>query len=245
MPKRTAAAVSVVAMVPVALFQSLTDNQMSKIQKTFTYEAPDDYLHQTRTLNKLGVWTYDGPATIWVFVYKETNQLTGTFRTIEQNGDTYPTPLDQIKVRVDCEQNPLLACLVGADEIRDYNLLDQYEETLPDGTVYIRPMVPPPDHTYEMTDIVYNPISDSFNTPYPWKQPHMTWEGIREWRNRNLKMCDHVVQDDTPPALAAQWEAYRQTLRDLPQIHGAVTPGSIPNTDPWKIQTITAPDGTT
>ena len=244
MLKQSATLVSVVATVAAALFQSLTDNQMSKIQKTFTYEAPDDYLHQTRTLNKLGVWTYDGPAVIWVFVDKETNRLNGSFRTIEENGDTYPTPLDQIKVRVDCEQNPLLACLVGADEVRDYTLLDQYEETLPDGSVYIRPMIPPPDHTYQMTDIVYNPITGTFNTPYPWKQPHMTWEGIREWRNRLLKMNDHKTLPDMPAALVAQWETYRQQLRDLPQTYGAA-PGGTPPIDPWKVQPIIAPDGTT
>lgn len=216
---------------------------MSKIQKTFTYEAPDEYLHQTRTLNKLGVWTYDGPATIWVFVNRETNRLTGAFRTAEENGDTYPTPLDQIKVRVDCEQNPLLPCLIGADETRDYNLLDQHVETLPDGSVYSRPMTPPPDHTYEMTDIVYDPIVGSFVTPYPWKQPHMTWVQIREWRNRTLKMHDDKTQPDMPAVLAAQWETYRQQLRDIPQTYGAA-PGGIPPIDPWKVQPITAPDGT-
>jgi len=216
---------------------------MPKIQKSFTYDVPDDYLHQTRTLNKVGVWTYDGYDTIWVFVDKETNKLTGSFKTPEENGATYPTPIDQIKVEVDCTVNPLLACLVGADEVRDYNLLDQHEETLPDGSVYIRPLVPPPDHTYEMSEIVYDPILNTFNTPYPWKKPHTTWQDIREWRNRNLELSDTKVLDDMPAAIKARWEEHRQTLRDLPQTFGAA-PGGTPPVDPWKIQPITAPDGT-
>jgi hypothetical protein len=216
---------------------------MSKIQKSFTYDVPDDYLHQTRTLNKVGVWTYDGHDTIWVFVDNETNKLTGSFKTPDEDGATYPTPLDQLKVQIDCNVNPLLACLVGADEVRDYNLLDQHEETLPDGSTYMRPLVPPPDHTYEMSEIVYDPISQTFVEPYPWKQPHMSWQDIREWRNRNLKLSDTKVLDDMPATVKAQWEEHRQKLRDIPQTYGAA-PGGTPPVDPWKVQPITAPDGT-
>lgn len=216
---------------------------MAKIQKTFTYDVPDDYLHQTRTLNKIGVWTYDGPDKIWAFVDKETNKLTCEFKTPEEDGADYPTPLHLIKVEIDCNENPLLPCLLGADEVRDYNLLDQHEETLPDGTVYVRPLVPPPDHTYEVTDIVYDPISETFKTPYPWKQPHMSWEEIRKWRNRVLASSDTMIIDDVPSALKAKWEEYRQKLRELPQVHGAA-PGELPDTDPWKIKPVPSPDGT-
>lgn len=215
---------------------------MAKIQKTFTYNAPDDYLYQTSTLNKVGTWTYDGHDKIWAFVDPDTNRLTGDFKTPEENGATYPTPLHLIKVEIDCNENPLLACLLGADEVRDYNLLDQHEETLPDGTVYRRPLTPPPDHTYELVDIEYDPETGGFKTPYPWKKPHMTWEGIREWRTKLLTGSDYKVADDMPPALKAEWEAYRQSLRDLPQTHGAVS-GETPNTDPWKIKPKEAPDG--
>jgi hypothetical protein len=216
---------------------------MPKIQKSFTYDVPDDYLSQTRTLNKVGVWTYDGYDTIWVFVDKETNRLTGSFKTPDENGATYPTPLDQIKVEINCNINPLLPCLVGADEVRDYNLLDQQEETLPDGSTYMRPLVPPPDHTYEMSEIVYDPIAQTFVTPYPWKKPHITWQQIREWRNGQLNVSDVKVTNDVPANLKAQWEEHRQKLRDLPQTYGAVS-GSTPPIDPWKVQPIRAPDGT-
>ena len=216
---------------------------MAKIQKSFTYDVPDDYLHQTRTLNKSGVWTYDGHDKIWVFVDAETNKLTGDFKTPDEDGEIYPTPLHLIKVEVDCSVNPLLACLVGADEVRDYNLLDQHEETLPDGSTYSRPLVPPPDHTYEMTEIVYNPITGTFVTTYPWKKPHVTWQDIRDWRTRNLVMSDTKVLDDMPAAVKAQWEEHRQKLRDLPQTYGAAS-GGTPPVDPWKVQPITAPDGT-
>lgn len=199
---------------------------MAKIQKTFSYDAPDDYLHQTRTLNKVGVWTYDGHDKIWAFVDKETNKLTGDFKTPDENGDTYPTPLHLIKVEIDCNQNPLLACLLGADEVKDYGLLDQHEETLPDGTVYRRPLIPPPDHTYELTDIVYDPTTGNFLEPYPWKKPHMDWDELKRVRNEMLKASDQKIASSTEE-LKQEWETYRQKLRDLTKTFAGV--------DAWKV----------
>jgi hypothetical protein len=216
---------------------------MAKIEKTFTYPIPDDYLSQTRTLDKVGIWTYNGHDTIWVFVDQATNRLNGSFKTPDENGETYPTPVDQIKVKIDCNQDPLIACLVGADEIPDYAILDQHEETLPDGTVYTRPLVPPPDHTYEFLEIEYDPATQEFVKPYPWKKPHITWQDIREWRNRILAITDHREASDMTENLRAQWQQYRQALRDIPQTHGAA-PGGTPITAPWKIKPFQAPDST-
>lgn len=217
---------------------------MAKISKTFTYDLPDDYLYQTNDKNLSGTWTYDGPDTIWAFVDPETNRLTGDFKTPEENGEEYPTPLHLKKVRIDCSENPLLCTLLGADETLDYTVFETISEELPDGHVYTRPKNPFPDHTYEMAEIEFNPETESFVEPYPWKKPHMSWEGIREWRNRMLDMTDDRIVDDMPPTLRQEWEEYRQTLRDLPQTHGATNSGEVPITDPWKISPFPAPDGT-
>ena len=56
-------------------------------------------------------------------------------------------------------------------------------------------------------------------------------------------MSDPRVTDDMPAHIKAEWEAHRQKLRELPQVFGA-TPGGTPPIDPWKVQPITAPDGT-
>lgn len=192
------------------------------ISVTFTYDAPDDYLSQERTLGKTGTWTYDGPDQIWLFVDKADNKYMGRWLSEKSDGGIVPTPLDQYKVRVDCSQNPLLCTLVGADQLRDYNLLDQFEEVLPDGKTYSRPHTPPPDHTYELSEIVYNPQTDTFETPYPWKKPHMDWDLMRLWRNNQLTATDHQGNaPDMPAAVKEKWDEYRQALRDMPQTHGA------------------------
>lgn len=221
----------------------MTEKVNNHIDVTFTYDAPDDYLYQTNELGKTGTWTYNGPDKIWVFVYKDTNRLTGQFLSEKEDGEHYPTPLDQIKVMIDCNVNPLLPCLVGADEIRDYNLLEQHEEELPCGNVYKRPLTPPPDHTYEMGEIVYNPATGDFDKPYPWKKPHSDWEMVRTWRNHALIGIDYKAPTDAPESVRAAWEAYRQELRDLPQTHGAEHAGETPTTDPWKVHMPKAPDG--
>lgn len=217
---------------------------MGKISKTFTYNIADDYLAQTNDLGKTATWTYDGEDKLWVFVDKETNMLRNThYLTAAEDGETYPTPLDMHKVMIDCEANPLLCTLLGADEHKDYNELPQIEETLPDGNVYARPAFTTPDHTYEVREIKYNPETGEFEEPYPWKKPWMTWEDVRAHRNMKLTVSDDHVVEDMPPALRAQWEEYRQKLRDLPQVYGASSGSEIPPVEPHKVRYPLDPDG--
>lgn len=192
------------------------------IDVPFIYNAPDDYLYQTSELGKTGNWVYNGPDKIWVFINKEALVYEGRYLTEKEDGATVPTPEHQYKVEIDCSSNPLLCTIIGADQVRDYNLLDQYEEVMPDGTVYSRPLTPPPDHTYELTEIKYDPATNTFVEPYPWKKPHMDWDLMRMWRNNQLMATDHQgAVSDMPESVKAKWDEYRQALRDMPQLHGA------------------------
>jgi Cu/Ag efflux protein CusF len=194
---------------------------MANISVTFNYDLPDDYLAQTNKMGKSGTWTYVGPDTIWIHINKETLTLNpGVYKTVDDGGDDYPHPIDCYVVKVDCSQDPLIACLVRAEDGVDYGSLPQYSETLPDGTVYKRPATPPPDHTYEASQVTYNPETGKFVKPYPWKQPHMTWAGIRAWRQGLLTSSDHAIASDVPSTLRNGWKTYRNTLRNLPQDHG-------------------------
>lgn len=213
---------------------------MAKIDITFTYNVPDDYLAQTNIEGKTETWTYNGHDVIYAFFSKETGRYMYRFLTDAENGAEVPTPLDQYKVTINAAEEPLLATLLGADEIRDYAELPQLEEELPDGSVYKRPAIIPPDHAYEISEITYN--GSSFEKPFPWKKPHMTWDEIRANRNGILQATDSRVLPDMPASLVAQWEEYRQKLRDLPQTYGAA-PGGVPSIAPWKVQPIPSPDG--
>jgi len=202
-------------------------NYVTIITVPFTYDMPDDYLAQTNTLGNKGTYTYVGPDTLYIFV----DQVTGKWDRRAplhdgHDGSEVPVPLHQIRVDIDCAKDPLLAVLFGgmpAEHHPDPSEQPTIQETLPDGTIYERQEQPDPHHTYEVMDMVYDPIAKAFTQPYPWKQPHMTWAGIRQWRNSLLYHSDHVAQaDDTPDSVKTQWETYRQKLKDLPNVHGAV-----------------------
>ena len=193
----------------------------------FTYTIADDYLAQTTSLNKIANWTYVGPDKIWVYIdapdYKGHH---GHFYTEDDNGADIPEREGSVKVMIDCAQKPLIATLMGAcQNIQSYvyhDSLPQYTETLPDGEVYQRPLHPMPDHTYDINEMVYNPEADDWVKPYPLKQPHVTWNQIRHWRDAQIRHSDGLVNnEDTPDHLVVAWEAHRQKLKDLPQTHGA------------------------
>jgi hypothetical protein len=197
----------------------------NNITKVFTYNLPDDYLSQVRTLGKTAKWTYIGPDEVCLVIKKDTNRYAGKFLTHDHDKDTVPVAIDEYHVHVDCASHPLLCCLANTEtEQPDYADLDQHEELLPDGLTYKRPLNPPPDHTHDINDIEFNPNGDvPAQLTFPWKAPHSTWEAIRYWRNTILTMTDDKQGEhleDMPATLATKWNEYRQNLRDLPQTHG-------------------------
>lgn len=193
----------------------------------FTYDLPDEYLYQTRTLGKTGDWTWNGPDKIWVFVRKDTNRIKSrNYLTERDDGDIIVVGDDEYKVMIDCKTDPLMASMFDTIGI-DYGMLPHSEETLPDGSIYSRPTTPAPDHTYELLEIEYNPTTGTFIKPYPWKRPHMTWARLRVTRDSLLGACDSKISADMPQEMKDAWMEYRQKLRDLPNVFEGV--------DPWKV----------
>lgn len=190
---------------------------MANITKTFIYPQTDDYLSQSNTEGKTASWTYEGPEAIVVYVDKETNKKTPGGWHVP---DDRPTPLDQYKVEINCESNPLLCTLFGSSRTVHADDVPNLEVELPSGNYYRRPDPIMPDHVYEVHDIEYNPATQSFVTPYPWKRPHMTWEEIRRKRETLLHICDDKVAPDLPQSLKDHWTAYIHALRDLPIVYG-------------------------
>jgi len=199
--------------------------EITRIEKTFTYDIADAYLHQTNALNRTAEWTYTGPDKLYMFIDATTLRPTSRYHlTDRDNGAEVPTPEGMIKVMVNANTHPEIASLLHEEKI--YGELPHTVENLPDNTTYGHPDPIPPDHTYELTELEYDLEAQEFKKPYPWKKPHMTWEELILVRNADLKSSDTkllMAQEEDKAA----WETYRQKLRDLPTTFAGV--------DPWKV----------
>jgi hypothetical protein len=127
-------------------------------------------------------------------------------------------------VLVDATVNPDIASLIHNEW--NYGSLPHTTEELPNGALYGHPDPIPPDHTYELTEITYDVKKGKFNKPYPWKQPHSTWDDLITVRNSTLAWSDFQLMQ-APPDQKKDWEDFRQLLRDLPK--------TFKDVDPWKV----------
>lgn len=206
--------------------------QNTRVEVTFTYDLPDQYLYQTNDLKKTGTWTYKGPDKKWIFIDATTKKIIGRFHYLESDdGADVPTPEGQIKVLVDANVNPVISSLLHNEYI--YGDLDHTHEDLPNGTAYGVPDPLPPDHCYELTEIQYDVTTNTFVKPFPWKKPHVTWDDIKAWRNAHLAASDMKFNTATPDTKQA-WATYRQLLRDIPETFKGI--------DPWKVAFPQSPD---
>lgn len=154
----------------------------------FSYDVPDEYLHQTSNLNLKGTISYTGPDAIYVFVNKETGKIEigrgweavdGTGKDFEmaklRAGEGHEV------VKLAAEDEPVLAWrLVPQDLDRDAMPQKEYKLDGDDTIYYSRTDPILPDHAYEIEDITYNLNVDKWNKPFPWKQPHMSWDRLNE-----------------------------------------------------------------
>lgn len=202
------------------------DRTNTIVSKTFNYDLPDDYLHQTNTDGLIGSFTYNGPNKIWVFINNDSRKLVSAlYYTEKDDGDLIPTPEGQTKVCVTAEYDPVVISMI-VDQ--GYITGPTKEETLPDGSIYERLNSPPPDHTYELEEIEYDLEEGKWIKPFPWKKPHMTWETLKSARNSMLRESDMVIRNNVlSPADLEALEQYRQKLRDIPSVFAGV--------DPWKV----------
>lgn len=200
---------------------------MTIIRKQFNYPKPDEYLGQVNNEQLEGSHVYEGPETMWVFIDNATNRICPAGYMDEEDGMDYNPPEGQRKVLVDCEVNPIICSLMEQDH--DDSEHEVMTETLPNGVEYTTYVNPPPDHTYEKFDIECNSNNEFIKVAsstrggvphYPWKQPHVKWPHLRRHRTSLLAWTDDKTNSDMPASLLAEWNEYRQALRDIPVVYG-------------------------
>jgi len=197
------------------------------ITKTITYDIPDDYLAQTNNDGNTASWTYEGPDKMWIFAWNDTNIVEASpIYTESTDGDSVPEPTGMYRVCVDTaitNHQPLASIIY---QNLDHQNLPRRSETLPNGETWdvLDPL--PPHEVYDDDNITYDKETNTFT--YPWKPPHVTWDDLKAARVGLLNQSDAVLQTVAlTDAERAEWETYRQTLRDIPTVFAGV--------DPWKV----------
>lgn len=193
---------------------------MTNITVEFTYDLPDDQYYQTNVESKVGAITYTGPAKKYIQIDSETNLMTGQTIGYDEFQDYNNEDDGFYAVEVDCSTNPLLCAIVDtANHTTGYK--DISEEIPGDSIDYVRSNPSPPDHTYEVKEIKYDPVAKKFLKPYAWKKPYVDWDLKIAIRNNALHRSDLRLSPDLPTSLYNEIAQYRQYLRDLPTEFGA------------------------
>jgi hypothetical protein len=195
---------------------------MNNINITFTYDLADDQYYQTNDLKKVATNVYHGPEKVYVVVDASTNKLTGAQITSTQHEYYNKANTTTYSVEVDCNEDTLICSFFNGsvDPAKEESF-----EDIPYSIPYCRPEPPLPDHTYDVLEVEYNPVTSSFKKPTVWKKPYVTWDDIGTaklgWRNNALAASDRQLSEDLPEALYNKMIEYRQYLRDFPIIYGA------------------------
>ena len=192
---------------------------MSNIRKEFSYDMPDREFGQTNELRLSGTVTYDGPAKMYVVIDENTNKFTG--HTIDENRfeTFYEVDDGMYAVEVDCNKDTLVCAIIGKYRVLDP--IPKIQEEVPNSLPYTRDDPIPPHETYDQHELEYDRGSNSWKRPFKWEKPISDWEWQLGWRNMELSRTDRKLSEDLPENIYNDMTAYRQTLRNLPEIFGA------------------------
>lgn len=202
---------------------------MTDIVKDFTYNLPDEPGVATRDNNEVANARYTGPRYIYVFLNEDNTLNTREVITDDSGEDFVPMP-GLTKVKIDAEQDPLVASLVLPAHFTLVDEQTEVEQTLSNGEIYAYDW-PIDLATFDYPSINYT--DGTWNIEFDvWESD---WDGLKNLRNSLLAGCDGRVASDVPEELRTAWINYRQKLRDLPTDWDG-----IPS---WKVTVPTDPDG--
>jgi len=207
-----------------------------KIEKTFTFPIPNEWRSTEFTAGKTGTWTYRGPKFLTFEIDKETGKESG-WCLYEERDLERPVALNIVRVTIDCELNDenALVCEIGNDcgdraavefrANRQWNVLHEGPEGY--NSTWVAAESEPRD-IYDEFNITYDFEEQKFNLPVKgWENEgrvDLTWDDIKEQRNKMLHDTDGNISEDMPEELKEKWRTYRQLLRDLPSALAHIPP---------------------
>jgi len=184
------------------------------ITQTFTYVCPDELRSSSVADNTTVNASYTGPSKWWVFVDATTGVIENTYPFYDEanDGENAAAPEGTTKVLVDSQQDPLVASLIDPTAFTMTTAASDVTQTLSNGETWVYSYPLEPDEFVDLDTLTY---ADGSWT-YDMLEPEITWEMLREIRDRMLEATDGNIAEDMPAAVKQPWLDYRAALRDLP-----------------------------
>jgi len=206
---------------------------------SFTFDIADRLYASTSTQGKSATGTYTGPDRLWVFVDSTTGEMQWQFAplTTRDDGADVPTPLGTTKVEITADDNPIIISMIKEDCVT-YDDVSTIDETLPDGTVFTFNSVATLSQTYNIANLTYNLITNTWDIGNFIGAP-IEWDDVITYRNNRLTASDGKISPDMPDNVKQPWIDYRQALRELPVTYGQGTDNEI---EAWKVNYPQSPE---
>jgi hypothetical protein len=192
---------------------------MAKVQKIVTYDLPDEFemLSPTKAMGKTSTQSYDGPSTLILWIDKESQDIEQTWDKDDYTEQPVPLNCEVAEINADSDENCIkIGILFGGFAQR--KLYEVRVGPAEDDNVVIC------DPSDPRTIFSENDIIDDYTKPLVFRTDFRRYDDdfIREERNSKLKQSDGRIAEDMPADVKAEWEGYRQKLRDIPQDWAAV-----------------------
>jgi len=212
---------------------------MANITKTVTYKIPNERYGTDDSMGKESTQEYNGPASLMLFMDKETNMV----KEVQDMADLcgQPTPLDFYELVLDCEEsdeNCIRCGLIGPtdeDGATPFGFIKVYEVAVGPSSARNNTVLDTtyPSEVYDQNSVVhgYNPdtgwsaltyetgvVGDDYGQTAEFNPGRDNWdiEFIRSTRNDQLEATDASTSEDMPTELKQGWIDYRSALRNLP-----------------------------
>lgn len=224
---------------------------METIEKTFTYNLPDEYTSQTSNLGLTGTYTYNGPRYLAFEIQEGTGKIVGCFPTTKETFSTLNDVPDTFYFLVDAKYEPLIASIFFPTPPTGNEPQKVYD--LPDGLKYKRPNPTTPDHTYSKNEITFNIALKDFNHPLPWYKPWVNWMEVAATNERLIKDAQEKIEkltaDNADSQLIQAWVNWKteaenkiELYRDAGLMPYMVTYSTFPGApDPKTVPSESAP----
>ena len=192
---------------------------MAHIQKTVTFNMPDEFeqVPPQTTMGKTSTQDYDGPETLILWIDKESKDIEQTWDKDDYTERPVPINCEVKELHADSDENIIKIGILfgGFAERKLYEV--QVGPKDQGNTVIIDPS--DPRMIFSENDII-----DDYTKPLVFRTDFRRYDDdfMRAERNNKLKHADPRTHSNMPAEMIAEWDAYRQTLRDWPADWAAV-----------------------